>query len=215
MNKYDLVMFDMDGTIMDSRNFHHAVFYRFLNEYVRPVTHEEVYKGIGNTVREIFDSIGVEEERLESLFEELDDFCRTQVDDIAKEIPVVPGTKELLRGLKERGIKRALLTNSLETVTDRMLTMNGLKEYFDAVSGADYFSLNKIDRCIRLASKFDSDRILYVGDTQKDMELALSMGYDACFADTGYGWCEDREYVIEELKPTCVAKQLTDILKFI
>ena len=55
MNRYDLVMFDMDGTLMDSKVFHQEVFYRFLNEYVKPVTREEVEKGLGATVREIFD----------------------------------------------------------------------------------------------------------------------------------------------------------------
>ena len=46
MNRYDLVMFDMDGTLMDSKVFHQEVFYRFLNEYVKPVTREEVEKRI-------------------------------------------------------------------------------------------------------------------------------------------------------------------------
>lgn len=68
MNKYDLIMFDMDGTLMDSKQFHYEVFYRFLNEFVMQVTREQVEKGLGATVREIFDSVGVREEKLEGLF---------------------------------------------------------------------------------------------------------------------------------------------------
>ena len=66
------VIFDMDGTLMDSKVFHQEVFYRFLNEYVKPVTREEVEKGLGATVREIFDSVGVAEEDLQRLFQKLD-----------------------------------------------------------------------------------------------------------------------------------------------
>ena len=81
MSRYDLVMFDMDGTLMDSRAFHQKVFYRFLNRYVGNITEEEVRRGIGATVREIFDSAGVPEENLKELFVKLDEFCRTQVMD--------------------------------------------------------------------------------------------------------------------------------------
>ena len=58
MSRYDLVMFDMDGTLMDSRAFHQKVFYRFLNQYVGNITEEEVRRDIGATVREILTARG-------------------------------------------------------------------------------------------------------------------------------------------------------------
>lgn len=215
MNHYDLVMFDMDGTLMDSREFHQEVFYRFLNQYVGPVTRPQVRRGMGDTVREIFDSVGVPETELEMLFRKLDDFCRNEVDGLAAQIPVVPGTRELLEALKQKGIKRALLTNSMEAVSERMLAANGLLEYFDAISGADFYSVNKIERCSRLEKRMGAKRVLYVGDTEKDIELAHSMGYDCCFAETEFGWYADREYIFQVLKPEYAVTDIKEIRKFV
>lgn len=215
MSRYDLVMFDMDGTLMDSRAFHQKVFYRFLNRYVGNITEEEVRRGIGATVREIFDSAGVPEENLKELFAKLDEFCRTQVMDLAGQIPVIPGAYQLLEGLKSKGIPCGLLTNSMQAVTENMLKAKGLWNFFAGVSGADYFSVNKIERCRKLQKRLHGEKVLYVGDTEMDIELADCMGYDSCLAKTGYGWYEDETYILQVLRPDYVVLELKEILKFV
>ena len=215
MNRYDLVMFDMDGTLMDSKVFHQEVFYRFLNEYVKPVTREEVEKGLGATVREIFDSVGVAEEDLQRLFQKLDYFCKTQVDGLAIQIPAAGGVRETLEVLRARGGRTALLTNSMEAVTLRMLVTHGLEQLFDAISGADYVSIDKTGRCRRIEKSLDARRILYVGDAEKDIELAREMGYDSCFAKFHFGWYGDADYISCVMKPTYIVEKLTDLLKYV
>lgn len=216
MNRYDLVMFDMDGTLMDSKSFHYEVFYRFLNERVMPVTREQVERGLGTTVREIFDSVGVKEERMESLFQELNVFCSSAgVAELARKIPAAKGIREMLEGLKAKGIRRALVTNSMETVTRQMLAAHGLSDCFEMISGADFYSLDKVERCSKVKKTLGAERILYVGDAENDMELADSQGYDACFARLPFGWCKDAERLQQKWRPVIVIEQLEKLLNYV
>lgn len=216
MNKYDLIMFDMDGTLMDSKQFHYEVFYRFLNEFVMQVTREQVEKGLGATVREIFDSVGVREEKLEGLFFRLDEFCSSEeVAKLARKIPAAEGSCETLRGLKEKGILCALVTNSLETVTNQMLREHHLLDCFDVISGADFYSLNKVERCSKVKETLKAERVLYVGDAENDMELAKNLGYDSCFANFAFGWCPDAEVLQQKWKPTFRVKRLPELLSYV
>lgn len=72
MNRYDFIMFDMDGTIMDSRDFHRDVLHRFFNQYVGPVSKEDVEIGMGATVWDIFRFFDVDQSRWEVLFYNLE-----------------------------------------------------------------------------------------------------------------------------------------------
>lgn len=59
---------------MELEVFHCEVFYRFLNKYVISVSRNEVKRGLGMTVREIFDSVGVPKVQPEGLFPKLNAF---------------------------------------------------------------------------------------------------------------------------------------------
>lgn len=215
--KYKLIMFDMDGTFIDSKSFHTKVFYQYFNESVMPVTMEETASGMGNTVRDIFQSLKIEEERFPELFEKLDAFCRTQIDDLIKKIETAEDIGKTLKVIRGHGIKTAVVTNSMQCVADRILELHDLKKYFSFVSGADLKSLNKNERCeaIRNELALGKNEVLYVGDAESDMMLAENMGYDSCFADTVLSWCRDKDYVMSVLKPTYTVKKLYEITEII
>lgn len=206
-------MFDMDGTFIDSKEFHTKVFYQYFNRYVMPVDIETVRQGMGNTVRDIFRSLNVEETRFPELFEKLDEFCRTQIDGLIEKIQIAEDIEKTLEGIEAVGIKSALVTNSMQCVAERILEIHNLKKHFSVVSGADLASLNKNRRCEKIRKEMGLERkqILYVGDAENDMILAKEMGYDSCFADTVLSWCRDKDYVMSVLRPAYTVKSLYEI----
>ena len=208
-----IVMFDMDGTFIDSRKFHANVFYRFFNQCVMPVSMKDIEAGIGNTVRDIFQSFGIEEEKFEQLFSELDIFCRTQVDDLIEKIGIAPDMKETLAVLQKRGIITAVVTNSMQCVVERILEIHHLTSQFAIISGADIESLNKNKRCeaVRLKTDANKQEVLYVGDALSDVILAKELGYKSCFADTAISWCKDKDYMLTVLRPDYTVKKLFEI----
>lgn len=213
MYRYKLIMFDMDGTFIDSRSFHEKVFYRFFNECVIPVTMEKVAAGIGNTVRDIFQSMGLDEREFTKLFGELEVFCLTRIDDLIKEIYIAEDIRKTLEIVEQCGIKTAVVTNSMQCVADRILKLHDLTNHFSAVSGADITSLNKNQRCetVRKRLGAEKEKVLYVGDAESDIVLADSMGYDGCFADTPLSWCRRKDYTVSVLKPTYIVERLYEI----
>lgn len=217
MHRYQLIMFDMDGTFIDSRSFHEKVFYRFFNERVMPVTKERVAEGIGNTVRDIFQSLNLDEKVFPELFQELEVFCRTRIDELIKEIYVAEDTLKTLVTLEGYGVKTAVVTNSMQCVADRILKLHGLEKHFSVVSGADITSLNKNQRCeaVRKELGAEKEKVLYVGDAESDIVLAGSMGYDSCFADTPLSWGRDKAYIAFVLKPTYTVGRLYELIRII
>lgn len=218
IDQYKIVMFDMDGTFIDSRKFHAEVFYRFFQQRIMPVSMKDVEAGIGNTVRDIFQSFGIEERMFPQLFLELDAFYRTQIDDLIEQIELVPDIKDTLDALKEQGISTAVVTNSMYSVVERILEIHHLEDRFKIVSGADIESLNKNKRCekVRLQAEAKPREVLYVGDAKSDVVLAKQMGYKSCFTDTSISWCNNKEYVISKLRPDYTVNnlfQITGIVK--
>jgi len=203
MRRYQLVMFDMDGTFMSSRDFHTKVFHRFLNKYVCTIGEAEVRSKMGDTVRNIFDHVGIPEGEMELYFQKLDEFCQAGIDDLVLEIPVSEGIHEALDEFHAAGAATALVTNSMQFVAMRMLTLHGLAERFDAVSGADAHSIDKMLRAGNVAAGFgvDKENIVYIGDTEGDIRLARALGCDACFAKTPISWYRDETYIREQLCP--------------
>lgn len=215
MNRYDLLVFDMDGTIMDSKKFHTEVFYRFINKYVCSASYEEIINGLGATVKAIFDYFNVQEDQLEELMDKLDEYNSSQIDELAKEIPVAEGIAELLDEAKRHEIKTALLTNSMESVANKMLEVHDLDHRFDIVSGADYNSIDKKSRCRALEEMFSTKKILLFGDMEQDLILAKDMGYDACFVRQEMAWYKDLDYICNVLKPKYMITKMVEIIPYL
>lgn len=215
--KYKIAMFDMDGTFVDSKRFHTKVFYHFFCEYVKPVTMEEVETGMGNTVREIFTSFFIPENEFQNLFSKLDFFCRYEIDDLLEEATVAKDICETLKRLREYGLLTAVVTNSMQVVTEQILKRYELFEQFDFISGADMESVNKNGRCekVRMKSRAKKKEVLYIGDSEHDILLANNMGYDGCFTKTKIAWYKDENYIKDVLMPTFTVNRLIDIPKMI
>lgn len=208
-----LVMFDMDGTFIDSKQFHTEVFFRFFNEYVMPVSLEETGAGMGNTVRDIFRSFHIPEDEFPVLFHRLDYFCRYRIGDLVKDVRVCEGMADVLGRLRMAGMKTAVVTNSMQCVAEEILKTHGLYRSFDYISGADIESMNKKSRCdrVRVMAGVEEKEVFYVGDSEGDLVLAGDMGYGSIFADTEISWCRDRKYVLEQLRPDGVVKDVRDL----
>lgn len=212
--RYSLIMFDMDGTLIDSRRFHEEALYRFFKKYWKHVPYEAVADGIGATVKSLFNAVGVPESRHEELYTALDLFYKMEAGELIARIQPCDGAQELLRELRNRGVKLALVTNSLQSVVDGALENCGLQSSFDWILGADRHSKDKIERCrqVQLSARAEDEEVLYVGDTEGDMMLANQLGYDACFCMTDIGWYLDEDEIISALQPRFVVKELLDLL---
>ena len=77
-----LLVFDMDGTFMDSQIFHAKTFHRFINRYIAPIDFETTRRKMGNTVRHILTEAGVPPEEMTAAYAQLTEFCEHDIDDL-------------------------------------------------------------------------------------------------------------------------------------
>ncbi|MDO4343542.1 MAG: HAD family hydrolase [Eubacteriales bacterium] len=216
--RYQLVLFDMDGTFIDSRPFHARLFFEFFKKYWKPVDYERCYRAVGTTVRELFDQCGLPKEHQEAYFDLLDDYYNNECTDLIPMTRASEGFSELLKWLRGQGVKTGVVTNSLDCVVRKILKYHGLWDLFDNITGADRNSKDKKDRCRKILNRYQisPEHVLYVGDTESDLLLANEMGFDACFAKTPIAWFQDEEYIRKELKPAITVQsyfELRDVLE--
>ena len=130
MKKKDTILFDFDGTIMDTNDVILKSWqYTFRSLEDREADEDELKKTFGEpldiTISRFFPEVPVEES--------IEIYRSYQRDHFRELITLFPGMKELLAVLKEKGYKTGLVTSRLYNTTVQGLEKYGLKEYFDEI----------------------------------------------------------------------------------
>lgn len=133
LNKKKAVLFDLDGTLVDSMWVWSQIDIDYLGSYglTVPENLQRIVEGMGFTeVAEYFKerfSIPDTIEEIKKTWQEMamDKYCHS--------VPLKPGVKQLLPFLKEKGIRMAVASSNDVTLIEACLKANGVRKYFDAV----------------------------------------------------------------------------------
>ncbi|MDE7401720.1 MAG: HAD family hydrolase, partial [Clostridia bacterium] len=132
---YKAVIFDLDGTLLDSLNDILAVLNQTLDKFCLPqITRERAQSYIGNGARELVRlAIG------DNNADRLDEILAYYKSEYAKSdnglASLYDGEEEVLYALKERGVKIAILTNKPHAAAMRANGIFFEKFAFDCVQG--------------------------------------------------------------------------------
>jgi phosphoglycolate phosphatase len=176
---YDLLVFDLDGTLIDSAADISASLRRVLVRMGRePIPHERVVAAIGSGVRKLIERTTTPpiDPVMEAFLSEYSEHCLDQT-------RLYPGVAETLACLPGRKI---VLTNKPEKMSKKIIEGLGLAPRFEAVFGGDSFPTRKPDAATfhRAAGKYE--RALLIGDSGVDMETARNAGVPAVAVTYGY-----------------------------
>lgn len=167
------VIFDMDGTIIDSAD---AIFHTINNvranmNLKEPLSKEFIIKAINDPkkdpIKEFYNLDSVTKEQIDSFNVEF----KKNYDLFAK--PYKEAI-ELLKYCKEKGLKMALASNAPETTVAHVVEKNSLNLYFDFVIGTSKKTPKKPDPTMLFSSMkaLGAKEGIFVGDSQKDMLAA-------------------------------------------
>jgi len=201
-SKFDCYLFDIDGTLLNSRD---AVHYHAFHRAVATVFGLEFrLDGVpvhGNTdvgiLRAYFEQAGLPDSEWRSRVPEALEFMSAEVERNARELrpEICPGVRDLLQRLADRRRLLGVASGNLERVGWAKLEACGLRRYFSF--GAFSGTLEKRDEVIAHGIKqarnlrgADS-RVCVVGDTPADIRAARVNGIPAIAVATGiYGFDE-------------------------
>ena len=126
-----------------------------------------------------------------------------------------PGCREALSQLKQAGLRLACTTNKELRHTQRVLVMTRLDGFFDLVIGGDSLPEKKPHRSVLVHAmrtlKASADRSAHVGDSSIDVQAARNAGVHAWAVPYGY----NAGLPIESAKPDRVFASLLDVARHV
>lgn len=192
-DRYSVVLFDLDGTIMDSAPGIIASLAHTFREMGRPVPSDaSLLRWVGPPILDSFrDFAGFDEATSERALTIYRAHYRRQG---ALDAAVYPGMADLLRAVHRAGIPTSLATSKPESQARPIVDHFGLLEYLDETAGAsdDELLSTKADVVAealrRLALRgVDLSRPVMVGDRHHDIEGAAEHGIPTIAVSWGYG----------------------------
>lgn len=185
--RYDLLIFDWDGTLMDSAGTIVACIQQASADLGWPVPSREAASHIiGLGLREAVEALfpGRGEDEVPLLVERYRHHYLGQDHEIA----LFDGARELIEDLHRGGHLLAVATGKARRGLDRAFGHSGLEPYFHASRTADEtFSKPHPAMIEELLDELmiAPERALMVGDTSHDLEMARNAGIDALAAAYG------------------------------
>lgn len=190
---YTAVLFDLDGTIVDSAPGITASLAKTLAELGEPIqTPAELLRWVGPPILDSFRDLGGfdPEESLAAL----EIYRRHYLAEGVFDATVYDGVPAVLRAISQTRIPLSLATSKPETPATTVLEHYGLAHFFDELTGAsdDEKRSKKADviaEALRrlAANDADLDRPIMIGDRIHDIEGAHAHGIPTIYVTWGYG----------------------------
>ena len=188
------VVFDLDGTLIDSAPDIHAAINRVMAEDgLSPLDLARVTSFIGNGVAKLVDrayrrqGVRLSERDLTVIVKR---FTKTYAADCATLTRPFPGVIDGVAALKRLGIPLGICTNKPHGLSERILDALGLAPFFDVVIGGDSCARRKPDpepllACANILGASPA-RTYYIGDSETDVQTARAAG--VCVVTVTYGY---------------------------
>lgn len=191
MFKPDCIVFDLDGTLLDSgpdlwRANTHALAEAGLAEVPYTILRDHFGRGALSMLRGSLRHLGEDEEKAEDLLPPFLDHYR---DNCTKHSSLYSGAIDALHTLKDRGYDLAVCTNKPQYLTDLILEGLELTPLFSAIIGGDHYPYRKPDprHLLGTISEAGGTTAVMVGDSLADFGAAKAAKVP--FIGVTFGYC--------------------------
>lgn len=189
MQQIELVLFDLDGTLVDTATDVHISLNIALEKMGLPTISRQIAKkAIGPGPQEFIKHILLDRVDLEEEFRQI--FRSIYWERCADNAEPFDGIVELLQELKDKNIKAAVATNKSHQGTDAVLKALELEFYFDVILSRDQVEHPKpapdmvLEVCQLL--NISPRQSMFIGDTDNDILASNAAGVKSCLALWGY-----------------------------
>jgi len=207
--RYDLIVFDWDGTVMDSTAVIAGSIQAACRDLGLNIPDEDTARhviglGLDQALRYAVPDLP------ESMRPELVERYRHHFLAQDQAIPLFEGARETIAELHDAGYRLGVATGKSRAGLNRAMDSTGMKEYFHATRTADQaFSKPDPAMLFELMEELgaSAERTLMVGDTTHDVQMAQNAKVDV--VAVGYGAHTPRQ--LRELKPLALVDDFAEL----
>ncbi|BCJ87930.1 pyrophosphatase PpaX [Effusibacillus dendaii] len=208
--RYPFILFDLDGTLLDTnelilQSFEHTLGTFFPGVFKR----EDLLPFMGEPMNRQF-ARWAAPEQIPLL---TDEYRKYNLSNHDRLVTIFPNVKETLSDLQKMGCKIALVTSKIRLTTERGLRLFDLERYFETLVTIEDTEKHKPEpEPLLLAMKrlgAHPEQTLMVGDSPYDVQGGKAAGTATC----SVGWSLRGKEALSSYQPDHIIDDMTELLK--
>ncbi|WP_025270283.1 HAD family hydrolase [Hippea sp. KM1] len=185
------VLFDLDGTLIDSRlDLANSINAALVEFSLKPLPNEKIYSFVGNGVRRLVEDCLKEENAVHLFDGVMEFFFAHYYEHLLDNTVLYEGVLDVLERLKTKNTQMFVITNKSFIFTKRVLEGLGIDGYFRDVVCGDSLPFRKPHPqpilTLRDRHGLELDGGVMVGDSENDIEAARAAGVKIGWAAYGF-----------------------------
>ncbi len=213
MAKLDTILFDLDGTLIDTndiivRSFRSTFDRHFPNV---SVTDEQIHSFIGPTLHQTFSDYTKDPFVIQDM---IDSYREFYVQYEIGNFEIYPDVLEVVTDLREKGYNLGVLTSKFRVAAWPSFTHYGLENIFHSFTGLDDVEnpkphKNAVETALRNFP--NHQKAIMIGDNQGD----ILAGKNAGIYSAGVAWSLKGSHHLMQVEPDFMLKDMKDIYRII
>lgn len=208
MARYDLIIFDFDGTLADSLTWFRGVLGDVVDKHGLPPIDDEKAEALRSLPpREIMSELGIRSWKIPFLAADV----RARAAENVDKIHLFDGIRDMIGTLAANGVKLAVVSSNGETAVRAVLGERLAAQFEIFACGAALFGKASVFRKTIRKAGVTPARTLSVGDEVRDIEAAREAGCAAAAVNWGFA----TEAILAEQAPDAMFGAPADIAEHV
>lgn len=210
--RYKTILFDLDGTLLDTNELIISSFMHTLTSFLpeRTISRDEIIQSMGGTLYDILATYAPD--RVEEMVQVYREYNIRQHDEMVVAFPYVV---EVIKELHHKGVKMGVVTTKQRSTVEMGLKLCDLSPYMQAVVTIQDIENPKphpepVLKAMALLGAIPESTLM-VGDSSVDIEAAQRAGIDSA----GVVWSLKGEEYLRAYSPTHMLQDMREILALV
>lgn len=205
MSNIKYIVFDFDGTLVDTIDMAINIFNKIAHEYnLKQIEEEDRIALTTQKPKDLMKIYEVTQLKVVLLLLRI----RKEMGKNLSDLKIVSDIKETLQELKQSGFRLGILTSNSKNNVGIFLENNCLADIVDFIySGKSLFGKDKVMKSMLEQEKISKDEIIYVGDEIRDIEASKKVGIPII----SVSWGLNTREILESFKPDQMAHTPKDL----